>query len=155
MDIPKSELIRQARIAKPIPLGDNEDLTPILQQSLEKAKAGRSILQQPAIEAPSGKIINPLPRAQEDIATDAELSALGKARDAGDFTDKTIPIGQLRTRQPYIEAAGGKSAGKIPEGYRTQSGEYIVLDGNNRIADAIKRGDTSARIRVWNTGQTK
>ena len=43
MDIPKSELIRQARIAKPIPLGDNEDLTPILQQSLKKAKAGKAI----------------------------------------------------------------------------------------------------------------
>jgi hypothetical protein len=49
MDMPKSERIRQARIAKPIPLGDNNDLTPILRQSLEKAKAGKAI-PQPAVE---------------------------------------------------------------------------------------------------------
>lgn len=101
-------------------------------------------------DAPAGKMANPIPRATDAIATDRELSALGKATESDNFTEVNIPVKELRTRQPYLDQGGGKSKG-IPEAYKTDGGETVLLDGNHRVADAIKRGAQSVKVKMWNT----
>lgn len=113
----------------------------------EGASVGRS---ETAPEPPSGKILNPIPQATADIATDRELEALTRAHNNNEFTEVTIPITDLRTRQKYLQAEGGKS-NSTPEAYKTDAGEYVLLDGNHRVVRAMERGDKNIKVNLWDT----
>lgn len=60
----------------------------------------------------------------------------------------TVPIKDLRASQPWVRPGTGSSTKPI-SGIRDKDGIIHVVDGHHRIYDAIGRGETSIRARVY------
>lgn len=96
---------------------------------------------------------NPLTQVKEIDRTKYKLFP-----DHMEFEDR-VPISAIRSDQPklnqdtlqYLEKSGARRdtlSGKFPEVLEVGDGTYYLLDGNHRIVDALRKGESSVDVNV-------